>query len=287
MLYKYKKINEGLMKYLEKAFKLFHKKPKRSKEQDQWFIALKYRTKDIFNLKNLIVIHAPKGHFWADPFVIEYRKKHYLFYEDYDYNKGVIGVAEIKGLKLTKPRTVLCHRKHMSFPAVFKHDDEIFMTPECINSRKLIIYIAKQFPDKWEKYAEVARGKFEDPIIKKLDYGFEIWATEGRGEKRVFYAERLKGPWVLIKKEKNALSRSAGHFIGDLRLVQDSTKTYGGAIKFLKGNKIINSISPNWAKNIIGTHTFNISEKYVVIDGKRSFKNRIENKFNHHIHSPN
>ena len=273
------------MKYLDKLLRLFQARPKRLKEQDQWFIALKYRDNDIFNLKNLVHIHAPKGHFWADPFIIEHQNKHYIFYEDYDYVKGVIGVAEIRGLKLIKPRTVLSHRKHMSFPAVFHHEGQVFMTPECINSRKLLIYIASQFPDIWKVYAEVARGKFEDPVIKKLDYGFEIWATEGKGQQRVFYAEKLDGPWVATKKTKNLLSSSAGHFINDWRPVQDSTKTYGGAIKFLQGNKIIKTIFPTWAKNIIGTHTFNVSAKYVVIDGKRSFKNKIENRRNVHSHS--
>ena len=105
------------------------------------------------------------------------------------------------------------------------------------------------------------------------------------GIRCIFYAEKLEGPWVATKKTKNLLSRSAGHFINDWRPVQESTKTYGGAIKFLKGKKIVKSIYPTWAKNIIGTHTFNISTKYVVIDGKRSFKNRIENRRNAHSHS--
>ena len=43
------------MKYLDKLLRLFQAKPKRSKEQDQWFIALKYREKDIFNLKNFFI----------------------------------------------------------------------------------------------------------------------------------------------------------------------------------------------------------------------------------------
>jgi hypothetical protein len=273
------------MKYLNQFLQFFKSRSKRTKPQDQWFIALKYREKDIFNLRNLVHIHAPKGHFWADPFVIEHQKKYYLFYEDYDYIKGVIGVAEIKGLTLRNPRTVLSGRKHMSFPAVFNHENQMFMTPECINSRKLYIYKATKFPDKWKKYALVALGKYEDPIIRKLEYGFEIWATEGRGQQRVFYAEKLEGPWVIIKKNENALSRSAGHFINDWRPVQDASKTYGGAIQFFKGNKIVKSIYPTWAKNIIGTHTFNISKKYIVIDGKRSFNNRIENERNVHVHS--
>ena len=76
--------------------------------------------------------------------------------------------------------------------------------------------------------------------------------------------------------EEKKYARSAGHFIGNLRLAQDCTSTYGGAIKLIKNDKVIKTIKPNWAANIIGTHTFNFNSKYVVLDGKRSYQHKIE-----------
>ena len=33
-----------------------------------WFIAIKERGEDIYNLDNLTILDPPPGHFWADPF---------------------------------------------------------------------------------------------------------------------------------------------------------------------------------------------------------------------------
>jgi hypothetical protein len=261
------------MKLLKKIISFFFKK---TNKKDQWFIALKYRSKNLFNLKNLTIIHAPKGHFWADPFVIEHQKKHFIFFEDHDYVKANIGVAELKGLNLINPRTIICERVHVSFPAVFKHKQDFYMTIESIKAKKLYIYKAIKFPDQWKKYSIVARGQFDDPIIKKTNKGFEIWASEGSNRLKVFHSQTINGPWKLIKDEEKKYARSAGHFIGNLRLAQDCTSTYGGAIKLIKNDKVIKTIKPNWAANIIGTHTFNFNSKYVVLDGKRSYQHKIE-----------
>ena len=264
------------MRILKKILKLFTPKKPIPKKGDQWFIGIKYRSKNIFNLKGLVFIKAPKGRYWADPFVIEHEGKHYLFYEDYDYIKAVIGVAELKGLRLLNPRTVIEEKQHMSFPAVFKHDGQIYMTPERCRAKKLYIYKATRFPDVWEKYALVARGKFDDPIVRKVKSGFEIWTTEGGNNLRVFKSSNLKGPWILIKKSEEDFARSAGYFIGNLRPVQDLRKTYGGAIKFLDRKKVVKTINPNWGKNLNGTHTFNVTDKYIVIDGRRPYAKRID-----------
>jgi hypothetical protein len=261
------------MGLLKKIFRKFFKK---KNKKDQWFIALKYRTKNLFNLKNLTIIHAPKGHFWADPFVIEHQKRHFIFFEDHDYVKANIGVAELKGLELINPRTIIKEKTHISFPAVFKLEKDFFMTIESIKEKKLYIYKAIKFPDQWKKYSIVARGQFVDPVIKKTTKGFEIWASEGSNRLKVFHSKTINGPWKVIRDEEKKYARSAGHFIRDIRPVQDCTSTYGGAIKLIKNDKVIKTIKPNWAPNITGTHTFNFNSKYVVIDGKRPYQHKIE-----------
>lgn len=259
---------------LLKIINYLKRKPKKKKNEDQWFIAIKRRGDSLFDLSNLVELEAPSGTYWADPFVVEWAGRVYIFFEDYDYQKAVISVGELVDMKLVNHRVVLSERKHLSFPAVFRDEGVFYMTPERSRAKKLLIYRAKKFPDHWEKFCVVAKGKYDDPVLKKTVDGYEIWATEGANNLVIFFAKNLRGPWKLIRQENVSDSRSAGHFIGDLRPVQDISKIYGGAIKFKLDNEIHHAISPDWADNLNGTHTFNISENYVVIDGRRPYRFR-------------
>lgn len=235
--------------------------------KNKWFIAIKYRDNDLFNLSNFNIIDSPPGHYYADPFIIEHLNKTWLFFEDYDYKKGVIAVAEVKGLSITTPKVIISEKKHLSFPSVFEDNGHFYMTPECHQSKKLWLYQAKDFPYKWEKIHLIAKGKFDDPVIKKCDGHYELYATEGGDNLRIFKSQTLMGKWELVKSVSKEFSRSAGHFIGEIRPTQDLTETYGGAIKFCN-EEIVHTIEPTWFPNLTGTHTFNVSNQYVVIDGR-------------------
>ena len=259
---------------LLKILSILKRKPKKKKNEDQWFIAIKRRGDSLFDLSNLTELEAPPGTYWADPFLVEWAGKTYLFFEDYDYQKAVISVAEVVDMKVVNHRVILNEKKHLSFPAVFRDQDSFYMTPERSRAKKLVIYKAKNFPDRWDKFSVVAKGKYDDPVLRKTNEGYEVWATEGGNNLVVFFAIHLKGPWKLIRQEEVPHSRSAGHFIGNLRPVQDLSKIYGGAIKFKLGNEIQHTINPDWSDNLNGTHTFNISENYLVVDGRRPFRFR-------------
>lgn len=239
-------------------------------QKNKWFIAIKYRSDDLFDLKNLHIVQSPPNHYYADPFLVEHLGRTWLFFEDYDYKKGVISVAEIEGLTVKNPTVIIQERFHLSFPSVFEDNGQFYMTPESRQSKRIFLYIATAFPYKWKKVNLIAKGKFDDPIIKKCDQYYELYTTEGGDNLRIFRAKSLMGKWELVKSSHKQYSRSAGHFIQNIRPAQDLSKTYGGAIKFCDGNTVVHSIEPTWYPNLTGTHTFNYSKKYVVIDGRIS-----------------
>jgi hypothetical protein len=236
---------------------------------NKWFIAIKERGEDIYDLSGLTILESPEGHYWADPFLVEHEGKTFLFFEDYDYIKGRLAVGELDGLELKNVRTILDAPWHMSFPSVVEFSGVHYMAPERVLSGSLWIYSCERFPDVWNQHRVVARGRFDDPIIKAVENGYQVWATEDN-KLVVFEAPSLHHEeWKVVMRRDLPFMRSAGNFLGgNLRPTQDSVPVYGRAIKIMDGDNARRSIEPTWYPELTGTHTFNVSSKYVVIDGR-------------------
>lgn len=241
---------------------------------NRWFIAIRKKTQQSFDLSKLTILNAPEGRYWADPFLAEDGDKTYLFFEDYDYVKGKLSVGEIVekdgDIGITNVRTVLEKPYHMSFPSVINIEGEWFMTPEQVLSGRLEIYKAIQFPDVWEDICTVARGRYDDPIMRKVHGSFEVWASEDGDKLRVFVSDTLTDEWRLKTARDLEHTRNAGHFFESYRPVQESLPVYGRSIKFRRSDHSLSpvNIEPTWYNGLTGTHTFNVSSKYVVIDGR-------------------
>jgi hypothetical protein len=250
----------------------FLKRKERSVPNNRWIVGLKFRTEDIFNLDGLTIIDCPEGRYIADPFLVEDNNNHWLFYEDYDYQKGSIAVGLLQGLELVDRRTCLETSSHLSFPCVLEFNAQYYMTPEQSASRELWVWVAEDFPHTWKKLCRVANGRYHDPIVRKTAKGsLEIWTTTDDDTVRVFESPKPEGPWILRKIEntKNNFNRSAGNFIGSLRPVQETKPIYGRAIHIVDPNGArIHSIEPDWHPGLNGTHTINFDSRYVVIDGR-------------------
>lgn len=232
-----------------------------------WFIGIKERGAALMDTSGFTVIEAPEGHYYADPFLAEEDGKTYVFYEDYDYEKGRIAVAEVDGLELKNHRIILDELKHISFPSVFKYGGEWYMVPERVLAGELWVYKAVEFPDVWEPLKKVAEGRYDDPVFKETEDGIEIWCSTDGDKLRIFRAPSMDGDWSLIFSDDAPFARSAGNFIGNVRVAQDSVPVYGRAIKFINNGEML-TIEPDWYPQLTGTHTFNVTDKYVVIDGR-------------------
>lgn len=253
---------------------------------------------------NFRKIKAPKGKFWADPFVIKWQGKYHLFFEEYCYDrkKGIIKVGEIDHYGGLKNNVVALESDtHLSNPFVFIENDSLYLMPEQADAKDISIYKNIIFPYKWEKVITILKGGYYvDPVLFKKDDIWWLFFVEKVSENgstttyaKLYFANNLEEPWE--EHPKNPIStdchysRSAGSPINIngkiIRPVQDCSRGYGYKINYLEIIKItkteykdrkIEGYSPSKLK-LNGIHTVNFIDNILVIDGrKKSFRCLVE-----------
>lgn len=95
---------------------------------------------------------APRGRYWADPFVCTRDGRTWCFIEDYvcKAGKGRISVLEIDGTKAIERGVALEEPFHLSFPFVFEYRGALYMCPESAQRRQIRLYRCAEFPLRWE-----------------------------------------------------------------------------------------------------------------------------------------
>jgi hypothetical protein len=233
--------------------------------------------------------------FVADPFFIEHNSRYYLFVEYFHNYKGVVAYYDSDDFKNWNFRgTVLEEKFHISYPQVFKDDDgEIYMLPEASKSKKVILYKAVSFPDKWERVSEILTGvKIVDPSLVKFGGHYYIFCIDDKRVQRVFVSNDLHKGWkehnssplgIGVKKRPGGriFEKDGSFFLP----VQSSRTGYGSAlnlmkIKMLSQDKIVvdkklkRFLKPFPAVKYFyyGTHHVDIQKKegrqFYVIDGR-------------------
>lgn len=261
-----------------------YSQPLRSK----YFIAIKKKEPDALNhLDSFKVFLPPKQRFYADPMLFKYQGINYIFFEDFNYQKGSISYVTVdENLNCSKAHCVLDMPFHLSFPFVFEDNGNIYMTPESYQINSVVLYRATHFPDKWEKVKTLVSGKdFVDPIIFKHNGYYWLFTASAfnNSQMYIYYAQSLDGPFQEHPINKTCISgRNAGFVFYSqgrlIRPVMDNTKVYGYSMvlkeiiqltptEFIE--KEIHRIEPSWAKNLTGTHTLCIGEDLILYDGRR------------------
>jgi hypothetical protein len=178
----------------------------------------------------------------AHPFMaIEDGRMHLFFtLKSTSAGTGVIGLADsIDGRKWTYRGVALQEPTVLSYPCVFKADGTYFMVVESTDN-VVRLYRATQFPQKWEREAELIRGdKLVSPTIVQHNNRWWLFVGAGNATLRLFHAAALKGPWSehprspIVANDAN-IARPAGRPLvigGKLyRLAQDCEPTYGRAV---------------------------------------------------------
>ena len=267
----------------------------RSGPRTRWFIAIRRRTAahPFDDPSNYLLMPCPKDRFYADPFLFEKEGKTFLFFEDFRFSEGraVISCCEI-GSDGTpgEPVEVLRCPFHLSYPFVFEHEGEIYMIPETRGNRRVELYRATSFPTTWTAETVLLNEIHAvDATIQKAHGKFWMFAGVSNGkysnsdELCLFFADALKGPWtphpnnpVLSDVRR---SRPAGLlFYEDGRLIrpsQDCGKAYGYALVFSEvltlseteyEERPISRIEPGLIAGCVGTHTYNRTERFEVVD---------------------
>lgn len=184
--------------------------------------------------------------FVADPFMINENNKWYMFFEvlNQKTNQGDIGLAiSDDALSWNYQKIVLDEPYHLSYPFVFKHNNEMYLIPESSANYEIRLYKAKTFPTEWELEKVLLTGNYVDPTIFQHNNHWWMFAGERHDILHLFYADDLKGEWKkhplspLIVKDGN-ISRPSGRVIlynnNLYRFTQDCTPEYGMLVRAFK-----------------------------------------------------
>jgi len=243
----------------------------------------------LYKDNNYIKIISPENRYYADPHLFKFGSKKYLFFENYDYKKGVISCIVIdKDLKVTKPVTVLERPYHLSFPYIFKDDKNIYMVPETSKNGCIELYKATRFPYKWRLFQRLLKGFWiSDTVIIERNGIWWLFTNIGNNINNltILYTYDLNsGTWhghPYNNSNKICGRMGGGIFEYDnklIRPVQCSCPRYGYCVILYEivvlsrteyKEKELTRKYPNWEKNLIGTHTFSVCDDLLVVDAKK------------------
>jgi hypothetical protein len=239
-------------------------------------------------------LESPKGHFYADPFVVSRDGQHWLFFEDYEYQcrRGHIACASVSsGGEIGEVRTVLEATSHLSYPYIFSDHDYLYMIPESGAENVVRLYRCENFPDRWNWIADLFHGPAFDTSIYQDDglWWFFTTLQDPRGHGvalYLFYSESLTGKWQY--HPANPISydvryaRGAGHlFKREGKLIRPSQSgiiRYGYSFSLNEvvrlttseyDERMILTVEPTLFGDLMGTHTYNRAGSIEVIDGQR------------------
>lgn len=261
-----------------------------------------YRKKVSDNILNtnesFKMVPSNNNYWYADPFVVDINDKSYIFCEQYDKRKhiGNIALFELNNNKISKPTTIIDEPFHMSFPNVFKFNNDFYMIPETSADKSIRIYKMLDNPYKWECIKQHKIESAVDTAVYKEENNLILFISKIKKENELYTKTKIYkildfpcGDLQYIRdfdEEYSIVSRNGGNIlnIGNeyFRVIQNSTETYYGKsltiskinLKDFNETRIKNIevkdlyIKGNYFHNykIIGTHTYNTSSKYEVID---------------------
>ena len=232
-----------------------------------------------------IVGNPYKNKWFADPFIYKDSPDQLeLFVEEFDYSigRGRIGhlVISKKSRKIEMLSIILERDTHLSFPAIYRVGNEVYVHSENSASGKSYLYRYDETLDRLVEPVEVLDEPVTDAIIREEEGCFTMCATKvpvpNGKELFVYQADSLFGPYKFKEKIAfdKAYARMAGAMIvtesGEvIRPAQDCEGgDYGQAVHFMSGNKVISSLTPPM-KRYAGIHTFNTLGETFIVDLKR------------------
>ncbi len=189
----------------------------------------------------------------ADPFGLQRGGLTHVFAEAYDYRTkhAVIEHHEFgPDLRWRQKDIALACPFHLSYPYIIEEAGEVFMVPESNRMNEIALYRARKFPREWvyeTPLLTAVRGA--DTSVIKFERGWWMFFTlvgpkaQDQRELHVATSDTLTGPWQLHPQNPIVSDRSGARpggtpFVaadGKLILpVQDCSRTYGGAIRFLR-----------------------------------------------------
>lgn len=242
------------------------------------------------------------AHFVADPFMVCEDGIWYMLFEVLNglQNKGVIGLATSNdGYKWNYQKIILDEPFHLSYPYMFKFQNEYYMIPETSEASSIRLYKATNFPTKWSFIKTLLdKRDFVDPSI--FQYNNLWWlltaTSEARNILRLYYSKDLTDSWIehpkspVIEGNKN-IARPAGRVVvlddKIIRYTQDCEHIYGNKVrafeitelttknyqeKEVKENPVLKASGLGWNQigmHHIDPHKIDKNKWIACVDGKR------------------
>lgn len=259
----------------------------------RWSVAFFKGEFGTVKFKEAIKITNPKSRFFADPFVVNFSDKTVVFVEDYYYNtkKGVITAIEITDNAYKVLGTVVEEDFHLSYPFVFKYENQLYMIPESYHANAVRLYKCVDFPLKWEYQKELFSDvACTDTNIFEYDNRWWLFTNKNADTKSnfnkldIYYTDNpITGEWKEHAQNPVVFKNGArnGGFLPtkNNQLTRISQKhgfcMYGKStvisnIKKLTPDvyeeEIIQEILPDFFQNIKGTHHLHSNGEYTVFD---------------------
>ena len=148
----------------------------------------------------------PPDRFYADPFPFEHDGRRLVFFEDSRHKpvKGEISYVELDRSGCAgEPRRALQTDCHLSYPFLFEWHGRAYMIPETFQHRRIELYRAEDFPDRWVlDRVLVDNVSGVDATLAEFDglwwmFVSQISPSGAFGpELSLYYAETPLGPWA-------------------------------------------------------------------------------------------
>lgn len=272
-------IFDTILGSIDKAYKILMDEEKRK----QYDIELN----KTIEKNDYIEITSPENYYYADPHLFKFCSRTYLFFEEYDYKKGVISCIIIdKDLNMSKPVKVLERPYHLSFPFIFKDDKNIYMVPETSSNNCIEIYKATQFPYQWSLFQTLLKDFWaSDTVIIEENGIWWLFTSIGNvNNLTILYTYDLNSA-TWHNHSYNNTNKIYGRMAGGIfrydnkliRPVQCCCPKYGYSVILYEievlsrteyKEKEICRKYANWKKNLLGTHTYSISDDLLIVDAK-------------------
>lgn len=221
-------------------------------KESEWSIGI-YTGESVFDLipyteNPVLTGEDVNAEFVADPFIIK-DDKWYMFFEVFS-DQGDIGLAVSEdGLNWEYGGIVVDEEFHLSYPYVFRFEEEYYMIPESNEDESIRLYKAVNFPTEWEFVKELIKGKeYVDPSLLYSNGYYWIFVSDtGNDDLYLFYSEDILGEWTehpmspVIKGDAN-IARPAGRVLVEddkiVRFAQDDKLFYGGKVRGFEITKL-------------------------------------------------
>ncbi|WP_057658931.1 glucosamine inositolphosphorylceramide transferase family protein [Pseudoxanthomonas dokdonensis] len=288
---------QGVRALARSAVLLLQSPRRRRRARQPWFVLVADGERPVDperpRLQRFAALVAPGKDYWADPFPLQHHGKRLLFVEQYldAAQRGVISCLQLdEGNRPQHLGIILDEPFHLSYPRVFRWQDEWYMTVESAEGLQVRLYRCVDFPLRWSWTANLLENReCVDPTLHYRDgywYLFGNVSETGANpsdELFLFVSRDLAGPYLphpcnpIVADARRA--RSAGGIIERdgrwFRPAQCCCPIYGSAVVF---NQITTLTPTEYAEHPVGTlaadmlpdldgcHTYNVDGDFEVVD---------------------